>query len=131
MNNSICCSWLKSICCSWLQYLLSFVSSCGSSGCHSSGSSLQYRLCRSWLQSPVSSLSFVAPPVSSLSFMAPPVSSICCSSLQYWLCRSWLQYLSFVAPVSSVVSLLQSPPVSPVARGSGSICISCHSWLRV
>jgi len=82
------------------------------------GSSLQYLL-----------LLFMAP-VLALSFIAP-VSSICCSSLQYWLCRSWLQYLSFVAPVSSVVSLLQSPPVSPVARGSGSICISCHSWLRV
>ena len=132
MNNSICCSWLKSICCSWLQYLLSFVSSCGSSGCHSSGSSLQYRLCRSWLHqyrlcrswlhqspvsvAPVSSFGFVVR-VSSICCLVAPVSppvsvvSPTCGSSIYCGCLHY-HYLSLVAPVA---------PVS-VACGS---CCSC------
>jgi len=66
---------------------------------------------------------------------------VCSSSLQYWLCCSCLQYLSLVvAPVLSAVvcgSSLQylsfmAPvvSVSPVVHGSGSICISCRSWLQ-
>jgi len=120
-----CRFWLH-----WLSLLAPTVVCCGSSSIIS---------CRSWLQCYL--LSFVAPPVSvacgttSLQYL----SIACGSGLQPVSvvvpvapagCRSWLQYLSFVAPVSSVVSLLQSP-VSPVAHGSGSICISCRSWLRV